>query len=156
MDINQYEETGKRIPVSTEELVAFSYQKLEDYDRAIKSIGSKPNYNPYIEPILFTTKQGKLIKVPMDIQQKVVADWIAQKNKNVITELPVDQNKDIDKEEVNKQINKQINEKIYIIKEDNKYSTLFVICILVMLFLGLLVYMRNGSISPISSNYYLN
>jgi hypothetical protein len=73
----QYTQTGKNIPVNFEELSTHIEKVLYNYE--IRS-NRDSNYNPFTDPIIYTTNDGKTIQIPDSIQQKVVNEWNNKKN----------------------------------------------------------------------------
>lgn len=75
MSEDQYQQTGKKIPLKMDELMNFVVQKLEQFDYVVKGIGSVPDFNPYEDPIIYTTQEGKTVQVPKEIQRQAVINW---------------------------------------------------------------------------------
>ena len=84
-----YQDTGNKIPVPVQELTAYVQKKLAEYDQlnllqisphgSIDSLlNDKPN--PYNDTIIYMTKDGRLIKVPKDIQNIAIDLWNSNKN----------------------------------------------------------------------------
>ena len=78
-----YQETGNQIPISQQELIIFVHSKLEDYDRKVSVLKMPTSPNPYTDPLIYTTKEGKTIKIPEEIQKQAVHDWYRQHGTNV-------------------------------------------------------------------------
>lgn len=88
-DPNEYQFTGKQIPLKVNELVAFVHQKLEQYDNLVKETKSVPFYSPYAHPIIYTTPEGKTVQIPKEIQQQAIDQWTsATKQGKVRSEMP--------------------------------------------------------------------
>jgi hypothetical protein len=75
----KYQETGNRVPVSVEELVKYIQSKLYAFDELLEVTRKPPSYNPYKEPIYYTTKAGKTIMIPKEIQEKAIEEWRQRK-----------------------------------------------------------------------------
>ena len=65
---NKFNYTGQSLPVYIDELEQHIYKLLDNYDKAI----TKPKHNPYKNPIIHTTNQGKIIQIPTDLQLKTM------------------------------------------------------------------------------------
>lgn len=65
-----YRETGNKIPISEIELSDYVRYKLQEFD-------DNPDIspNPYTQPIIYKTKDNKVIMVPTDIHEKVLNKW---------------------------------------------------------------------------------
>ena len=78
-----FEETGNKVPVTVDELMKFSEQKLAEFDQQVSKSKSIPSPNPYTDPIIYKTKDGKTIMVPTEIQKQAVNDWYKKTGRNV-------------------------------------------------------------------------
>lgn len=78
-----YQETGNQVPISQQELIIYVHQRLEDYDRKVSVLKTPTSPNPYTDPLIYTTKEGKTIKVPEEIQKEAVHEWYRQHGTNV-------------------------------------------------------------------------
>ena len=65
-----YKQTGNKIPVTKDELINYIHEQLTFYD-----VCKLKDMNPYTQPIIYITKEGKMIQVPQEIQQEAVASW---------------------------------------------------------------------------------
>jgi len=63
--------TGNNLPIYIDELEQHIYKILNNYDKA----AIKPKHNPYIHPIIHTTKKGQIIQVPSDLHLKTIQKW---------------------------------------------------------------------------------
>ena len=80
MDPNtEYKETGNKVPLPMDELINFAQEKLQDFDRLVEATQSRPERSPYNSPIIYTTKEGKLVQIPEYIQQQAVNLWSSAK-----------------------------------------------------------------------------
>lgn len=70
-----YEMTGKSYPVSVDELLEHCKGKFMEYDQLVKGTGAQPQKSPYTDPIVYTTQEGKLVQVPLDIQKQAVTEY---------------------------------------------------------------------------------
>jgi len=77
MNNQKYKFTGRHVPINPEEVLAYVYEQLAQYDK-----GEITN-NPYTEPIPYKTKYSKMIQVPENIQQSAINKW-NEKKKSVI------------------------------------------------------------------------
>ena len=80
-----YQETGNKIPVTVQELIGYVQKKLSEYDQLnllkVSSYGNidslllnqKPT--PYKDYIIYMTREGKLIKIPEQIQNMAIDLW---------------------------------------------------------------------------------
>ncbi len=71
----QYQQTGKSIPIQVPELISFVHNKLDQYVALTNATQMKPDFDPFSDPLIFTTQEGKLIQIPKDIQKQAVASW---------------------------------------------------------------------------------
>lgn len=76
-----YQITGNKIPVTKEELINYIHSQLAIYDQGNRET------NPYNEPIIYTTKDGKTIQVPTEIHNEAVKTW-EPKLPPIITKTP--------------------------------------------------------------------
>lgn len=65
-----YQITGNKIPISKEELINYTHKQLSLYDA-----GKMQDANPYSQPIVYITKEGKMIQVPQEIQKEAISSW---------------------------------------------------------------------------------
>lgn len=70
MSSQVYEETGNKIPVTEAELLIFMNTKYTDYYNDNKLP------NPDKTDVIYTTKDGKTIKVPDEIKMKAKTEWL--------------------------------------------------------------------------------
>ena len=70
-----YRTTGNASAVSRQELVQFVHQKLNEYIEIMNATQSKPEYNPFVKPIIYVTKDGKETMIPEEIQRDAVESW---------------------------------------------------------------------------------
>ena len=124
----EYRETGKKIPLTVEELHVHVIDKLYQYDELIKSTKTKPEQDPYVDPIVYVTKEGKTVQVPQNIQENAVKVWIAEKDQPVKND-DEDVLSDIDDlDDVKPKYNAR--KQVVVVKENkNFYMLLFFICI---------------------------
>lgn len=74
--MSEYQETGNQVPVTVDELKECVNLKLAEFDSQPDKAGLQ---NPYVNDIIYQTKNGKTIKVPKNIQLDVVNDWVEKK-----------------------------------------------------------------------------
>jgi len=75
--------TGNNISVPENELISSAHHHLNRYDELRQASGSIPQYNPYEQPIVYTTEDGRQVQIPEQIHQKAIDLWIANKNQNI-------------------------------------------------------------------------
>lgn len=68
-----YKQTGNKIPVTKDELINYTHNQLQSFDS-----GKLKDMNPYNQPIIYITKDGKMIQVPEELQQEAIASWNPQ------------------------------------------------------------------------------
>jgi hypothetical protein len=78
-----YQETGNKVPIASQELTNYVYKKLATYGEQIKTTKIMPSRNPYTQSIIYKTEDGKTIKIPKDIQKQAISNWIAKMGDNV-------------------------------------------------------------------------
>ena len=72
----EYQRTGKEIPLNVSVLINFVHNKLDEYAFLKESTQSEPNFNPYTNPVIFTTDEGKLVQVPAEsTSSRVSIPW---------------------------------------------------------------------------------
>ena len=72
---SKFKYTGQSLPIYIDELEQHIYKLLYSYDK----VTQKPKHNPYKNPIVHTTKKGKIIQVPTDLQFKTIQKWKTMK-----------------------------------------------------------------------------
>ncbi len=76
MDPNiEYKETGNKVPLPMDELLNFAQEKLQEFDKLVEATQTRPTNSPYTNPIIYTTKEGKLVQIPEYIQQQAINLW---------------------------------------------------------------------------------
>lgn len=75
-----YRMTGKEIPLNVNSLIAHVHNKLDEYAFLKESTGTEPGSNPFTQPVIFTTDEGKLVQVPAEIQKQAIASWKPRSN----------------------------------------------------------------------------
>lgn len=78
-----FRQTGNKIAVTGQELIAYVKQQLANYDGSISKNKSLPKSNPYTHPIIYKTQNGKMIQVPEEIQKQAISSWYQQNGTNV-------------------------------------------------------------------------
>jgi len=76
MNSNGFKETGNKIPIPIDEFTNHVKSELLKYDKLKNATETNPSYNPYLEPIIYTTSQGKLVQVPEEIKKNAIDDWL--------------------------------------------------------------------------------
>lgn len=87
--MSQYKETGNKVPVSEDELIQYVISKINSYVDYIKQTNNTPKCNPFMEPIIYTTTEGKTIMVPDYIKEKGIQMWSQQNNSPEINEIMI-------------------------------------------------------------------
>lgn len=70
--MQSYELTGNQIPVKSDELINYVLNKFLVYNQYVNDTGQEPDFNPYLNPIVYTTKDGKTIEIPKVIVQEAI------------------------------------------------------------------------------------
>ena len=78
-----YQETGNQVPISQQELIVFVHSELEKYDYRMAIAKEPSSPNPYIDTLIYKTKEGKTIKVPEEIQKEAIHLWYRRNGTNV-------------------------------------------------------------------------
>lgn len=74
-----FQATGNKVPIQADELISYIHTQLANYDNS--NAENKANIsNPYIDVILYVTKEGKTIAIPKEIQEEAIEIW---KNKQL-------------------------------------------------------------------------
>lgn len=71
----EYKKTGKEIPLNVNTLISFVHNKLDEYAFLKESTQTEPSNNPFTQPVIFTTDEGKLVQVPVEIQKQAISSW---------------------------------------------------------------------------------
>ena len=80
-----FQETGNKVPISTDELIKYVHFKLIEFDAIVAENKSIPSFNPYVHAIIYKTKDGKTIKIPEEIQKQAIDLLYQQTGKNIQT-----------------------------------------------------------------------
>ncbi len=64
-----FKETGNKIPISADELINYMHIQFSAYDK------TKSGSNPYTDIVIYTTKDGKTIIIPKEIQQQAIENF---------------------------------------------------------------------------------
>jgi hypothetical protein len=70
-----YKQTGNKIPLSVDELASHVKQQLYQYDRLKDITQSEPGFNPYKNPVIYTTEEGKTVQIPAELQGQAIQQW---------------------------------------------------------------------------------
>lgn len=68
--MNKFQETGNKIPVTESELIKFMNLKYTEY------YNDNELPNPEKNDVIYSTKDGKTIKIPDEIKTKAKAQWL--------------------------------------------------------------------------------
>jgi len=71
-----FQETGTKIPISSQELINYVHTELESYDKKVVLTKGPSFPNPYTDSIIYKTPEGKTIKVPGEIQKEAINLWV--------------------------------------------------------------------------------
>ena len=101
-----YKQTGKQINIPLDEMVNYTIEKLEQYDREMNMNHSIPRDSPYDSPVIYKTKQGKYVEIPKHVQEQAIMKFKEMKttghvnyqngdvlNGELIQELPISENR---------------------------------------------------------------
>ncbi len=91
MSSEVYQETGNKIPVTEDELLKVMNQKYTDY----YNDNSLPN--PDKTDVIYTTKDGKTIKIPDEIKIKAKTLWVKALMESKTEEIKKNKNEDTNK-----------------------------------------------------------
>ena len=158
-----FQETGNKVPISADELSNYVTSQLQEFDLTISKKKTIPEFNPYIHPIIYKTKDGKTIKIPEGIQKQAVDLWYQKTGKNIplmqqMQQQPQPQpqpQQEIQSQEM--QLPKKV---IYVYENDTSLIRLGILIFAAVLALFLFFKMNNSSSSPFNINteqlrYYL-
>jgi hypothetical protein len=81
-DPTGYQQTGNKVPIPITEFTNYINEQLLQYDKLKEATKTEPEYNPYVQPIIYHTKNGKTVQIPKEIQMKAINDWINMKSQN--------------------------------------------------------------------------
>lgn len=81
----EYKPTGKEIPLNVNVLVNHVHNKLDEYMYLKETTQAEPPNNPFSQPVIFTTDDGKLVQVPVEIQKQAIASWKQKSTQNPST-----------------------------------------------------------------------
>ena len=131
-----FQETGNKIPVTAQELIDYVQQLLEKHDTDISTNKVLPNFNPYTNPIIYNTNDGKTIKIPEEIQKQAIDLWYQKNGTNVAVMQQV-QPQQIYNQYTEQTVDENKN------RENTDYFTLFILIIGLVFALYLLYNMNN-------------
>ena len=77
-----YKHTGASYPINPDILQEYVTKQLVIYDQVANKENNTSDFSPYRDPILYQTKEGKVVQVPKDVQTKAINDWLIQKQQN--------------------------------------------------------------------------
>jgi hypothetical protein len=77
-----YEETGNVVPVKRSELIEYVHRKLDEYIELMNATQTKPSFDPFNESIIYTTKEGKMVKIQDEVQKQAIVTWSESRNRN--------------------------------------------------------------------------
>lgn len=75
----EYQQTGNSIPISVDLLMDHVFYELDRYDGIINASGAIPDVSPYTSPLIYTTEEGKQVKIPDNVQMNAIELWNRQK-----------------------------------------------------------------------------
>lgn len=78
-----FQETGNKIPITSQELIHHCQKKLAEFDEMISADKTIPPNNPYTDKIIYVTKDGKTIMIPETIQKQAINIWYDKTGRNV-------------------------------------------------------------------------
>lgn len=128
-----YEETGNKVPVTETELIKVMIVKYDAYARSQNT--SSPLPNPDKEPVIYTTQDGKTIKIPDEIKIKAKTIWL----KDVINKVQTNQMKVED-------VGVKPSAKIVKIYDDSQKLTNIIILALAVIIAAYLLYTYGGRV----------
>ena len=83
MNPSNYKETGNKVPVTMDMLISKCHALIAEYERTVSQQSNRPPFNPYMDPIIITTDDGKTIMVPKEVQKQAIDLWHNQTGQNV-------------------------------------------------------------------------
>jgi len=153
-----FQETGNKVPISTEELIKYVQFKLSEFDIIVTNQKSIPPFNPYVDEIIYKTKDGKMIKVPEEIQKQAINIQYQQTGRNIPQAQQMPQTQMQMKPMRRHKLQKKV---IYVYEEDNNPIKLGILIFAAILALYLFFKINSDSkSSPYGVNteklrYYL-
>nr|QBK88806.1 MAG: hypothetical protein LCMiAC01_04880 [Mimivirus LCMiAC01] len=81
MNNKYFQQTGKNIDIGADKLIAHMYAQLRLYDNDI-NYNKVLEYNPYKDPVIYRTKDNKIVEVPQNIKKIAIKQWILMKQKS--------------------------------------------------------------------------
>jgi|LakMenEpi03Aug12_release.lakeMendotaPanAssembly.Ray.scaffolds.fasta_scaffold295451_2 hypothetical protein len=150
-----FRETGNKIPISSDELINYAQTLLADFDTKISTNKSIPSVNPYVQPLIYKTNDGKTIRIPDEIQKQAVHIWYQKTGRNV----PVMQQINQDYKEAPTIDQKQ--KVVYVYENSDNYINIGILIIAAVLALFLLFKItgntghRSFNITSEQIRYYL-
>ena len=160
-----FQETGNKVPISADELSNYVTSQLQEFDLTISKKKTIPEFNPYIHPIIYKTKDGKTIKIPEGIQKQAVDLWYQKTGKNIplmqqMQQQPQPQPQPQPQQEIQSQEMQLPKKVIYVYENDTSLIRLGILIFAAVLALFLFFKMNNSSSSPFNINteqlrYYL-
>lgn len=142
MDLNtEYKETGNKVPLPLDELLNYAQEKLHEYDRMVEATQSKPSNSPYNDPIIYITKEGKLVQIPKYIQQQAIELWNNTKKKltNFMNQPEIEYSEDLP---VSKKFEEEEEEK----KGNNTWKYVLCVIVTILILISAYVMMKEKSL----------
>ena len=85
--------TGKDVPIQINELLNFVYDQLNKYDQIVEATGTKPDFSPYEQSLIYTTSEGVNVQIPPEVHAQAIQNWVhvKQENQQVVKENKVEE-----------------------------------------------------------------
>lgn len=160
----RYKQTGKQINIPLDEMINYTIEKLEQYDREMNMNHSVPRDSPYDSPIIYKTKQGKHVEIPKHVQEQAILKFKEMKtaghvnyqngdalNDELIQELPITDNMGPTNTNIYRNIprprsrmNRNTQKSIYVIENDTSDSVkiLFGILLILVIIFAIIKYKK--------------
>lgn len=132
MELNypEYKKTGMSYQVTVIELVDFCHNKFLEYINLTQTIGDQPSKSPFSDPIIYTTKDGKLVQVPKEIQEHAL-NLFMKKTRESQENRENHDNQEIIQENHDNRDNHEIKLEI---KQENNYEMFYLVLFSIIIF----------------------
>lgn len=128
----QYRKTGNTHHIPLPDMIEHVVMKINQFNEIKEATGGVPPQNPFSDPIVFTTKDGRTVQIPEQVQQQAVQEY----HKMIIG----------DHDEVDEIEEEYIEEpKLVVVEQDNTYMWMAII--ILSLILLYFIYLQSKKIN---------
>ena len=140
-----FQETGNKVPISGEELINYVQHQLGEFDVQSSQQKTIPSFNPYSQPIIYKTKDGKTIRIPDEIQKQALDLWYQKTGRNVPAMQQVQQVQQIQPMEQQEERAPKPRKVVYVYEKDDSIIKLAILIFAAVLALYLFFKMNKST-----------